>query len=128
MKLKLCDSCKEDKVIWKNHEGLKFCKDCWYKQKLENKDLKPLKQRSDKRVKKDQEYLKLREKYLEQHPICEIKFSECTHVATDIHHTYSGANRETYYLIQSTWKSVCRNCHNRVHEFPKEARTLGYLK
>jgi predicted HNH restriction endonuclease len=33
-----------------------------------------------------------------------------------------------YYLIQSTWIPVCRNCHNWIHSNPEEARIMKYLK
>jgi hypothetical protein len=52
----------------------------------------------------------------------------CGHGATDVHHTRSGSDRDTYYLVQSTWLAVCRACHQWVHLNSKEARILGYLK
>jgi hypothetical protein len=52
----------------------------------------------------------------------------CMHGATDVHHTYAGSNRDAFYLVQSTWKAACRNCHDWIHSHPAEARTLGYLK
>jgi predicted HNH restriction endonuclease len=57
-----------------------------------------------------------------------VKVNGCMHNATDVHHTYAGSNRDAFYLVQSTWKAVCRNCHNWVHENPAKARELGYLK
>ena len=83
---------------------------------------------SSKRKKKDNEYLKLREKYLIKNSLCKIQLKDCTNIATDIHHTYAGSNRDTYYLVQSTWLSTCRSCHNWIHSHPKEARLLGCLK
>jgi hypothetical protein len=83
---------------------------------------------SSKRKKKDQEYSKLRERHLESHKTCEVNVSGCTLVGTDIHHTYAGSNRDAFYLVQSTWKVVCRNCHDWIHSNPKEARELGLLK
>ena len=41
---------------------------------------------------------------------------------------FAGANRDAFYLVQSTWLAVCRNCHDWVHAHPKESRALGYLK
>ena len=76
----------------------------------------------------DQEYLKLRERFLTQNHLCQIAVSGCTNGATDVHHTYAGANRDAFYLVQSTWLAVCRNCHDWVHNHPKESRALGYLK
>jgi len=133
-KLKLCDGCNEMKPIWKNHEGFKYCKYCWSCQKAINSDStqKPtdykIPQVSSKRAKKDAEYSKLRERFLTENPLCMVKVNGCGHGATDVHHTHSGANRDAFYLVQSTWKAVCRNCHDWIHKFPKEARILGYLK
>jgi hypothetical protein len=57
-----------------------------------------------------------------------IKVAGCAHGATDVHHTYNGANRDAFYLVQSTWLAACRNCHDWVHMNSKDARELGYLK
>jgi hypothetical protein len=134
MKLKTCDGCQKESVIWKNHEGFKYSKYCWSCQKAIDKDSlqKPtdykIPQVSSKRKKKDQEYLKLRERYLNENPLCMVKVNGCSHMATDIHHTYAGSNREAFYLVQSTWKAVCRNCHDWIHANPAEARTMNWLK
>ena len=133
-KLKECDGCGKTTVIWKNHEGFKYCKYCWSCQKAINSDSsqKPtdykIPQVSSKRKKKDQEYLKLRARYLTENPLCKVKVKDCMLNATDVHHTRGGADRDVYYLIQSTWISICRKCHNWVHEHPEEARTMGWLK
>jgi hypothetical protein len=132
-KLKTCDICGKEKPIWKNDrtEGILYCKHCWSCRKSDDRSQKPrsaIPLVSSKKKKQDQEYLKLRERYLNDHGVCEVMVSGCSINATDIHHTYSGADRNVYYLIQSTWKSACRNCHNWIHKFPKEARILGYLK
>ena len=134
MKLKTCDGCQKETVIWKNHEGFKYCKYCWSCQKAINSDSpqKPTDYKiplvSSKRKKKDAEYSKLREKYLTENPLCMVKVNGCSHGATDVHHTYAGANRDAFYLVQSTWKAVCRNCPNYIHEHPEDARTMGWLK
>jgi len=134
MKLKTCDACQKETVIWKNHEGFKYCKYCWSCQKAIDKDSvqKPTDYKiplvSSKRKKKDAEYLKLRQRFLTENPLCVVKVNGCGHGATDVHHTHAGSNREAFYLIQSTWLSVCRNCHNHIHEHPAEAREMGWLK
>jgi hypothetical protein len=132
-KLKECDGCQKMTVIWKNHEGFKYCKYCWSCQNPKNKDniQKPTDYKiplvSSKRKKKDAEYLKLRSKFLTDKPLCEVSVAGCMNGSTDVHHTYAGSNREAFYLVQSTWKAVCRNCHNWIHEHPGEARILKYL-
>ena len=134
MKLKVCDGCQKETVIWKNHGGFKYCKYCWSCQKAIDSDSvqKPtdykIPQVSSKRKKKDAEYLKLRERYLSDNPLCMVKVNGCSHNATDVHHTRSGSDRDTYYLVQSTWLAVCRACHSWIHENPEKARILGYLK
>lgn len=135
-KLKECDGCNKIKPIWKSSGtgGFKYCKYCWSCQNPKNKDniQKPtdykIPQVSAKRKKKDQEYLKLRERFLTENHLCQVVVAGCTNSASDVHHTRSGSDRDTYYLVQSTWLAVCRNCHSWVHKFPKEARLLGYLK
>lgn len=126
-KLKICDSCGKERVIWKRSEGLAWCQSCWGKNLAgEGPKIKPV---SQKKQKQDQEYSKLRAKYLEKNPLCEIGIKGiCTRFATDIHHTRGGEERNVFYLIQSTWKSSCRSCHDWVHNFPKEAKDLGFLK
>jgi hypothetical protein len=52
----------------------------------------------------------------------------CMNGSTDVHHTYAGSNRDAFYLVQSTWLSVCRNCHDWIHANPAESRVLGWLK
>jgi hypothetical protein len=128
-KLKLCNGCEELKVIWKNHEGNKYCQYCWAKVKSgdpEHKSVIP--KVSAKKQKQDAEYLKLRARFLTEKPMCEINVSGCTMNATDVHHTRGGEERSVYYLIQSTWLSSCRNCHHHIHMNPAEARTMGWLK
>jgi hypothetical protein len=83
---------------------------------------------SSKRAKKDAEYSKLRDRYLTENSMCKVNVAGCGNGATDVHHTYAGANRDAFYLVQSTWLPVCRNCHNWIHEHPEEARTMNWLK
>jgi hypothetical protein len=135
MKLKTCDICGEEKPIWKSSGtgGLMYCKYCWSCHKSKDNDTQKPTQSviprvSAKRAKKDAEYSKLRQRYLTENPLCMIKVAGCAHGATDVHHTYNGANRDTFYLVQSTWLAACRNCHDWVHMNSKDARELGYLK
>jgi hypothetical protein len=131
-KLKECDGCGKTTVIWKNHEGFRYCKYCWSCQKHSDNTEKPtnpaIPRVSSKRKKKDAEYAKLRQRYLTENPLCMIKGPNCTHYATDVHHSFAGSNRDAFYLVQSTWLAVCRACHSWIHENPEKARILGYLK
>jgi hypothetical protein len=132
VKLKECDGCHKETVIWKNHEGYRYCKLCWSCHKSKDNTQKPTKsaisQVSSKRKKKDQEYLKLRNRFLTDFSLCQIAVKGCSINATDVHHTYAGVNRDAFYLVQSTWLAVCRNCHDWIHAHPKESRAFGYLK
>ena len=135
VKLKECYGCRKPSVIWKNHEGFRYCKNCWSCQKAIDTDniiQKPtdykIPQVSSKRKKKDAEYLKLRTKFLSDHSMCELNYPCCSSGASDVHHTYAGSNRDAFYLVQSTWKAACRACHKHLHEHPAEARILGHLK
>jgi len=129
-KKKYCSGCDSEQYIWKNDRvnGNKYCKNCWGKIQSKDPDHKVIPQVSAKRKKLDAEYLQLRAKHLEKHPLCEIKVAGCTHYATDIHHKFAGSNRDAFYLIQSTWAVTCRACHQHVHENPAEARIMGWLK
>jgi hypothetical protein len=130
-KKKICSGCNTEQYIWKRHQGEPYCKHCWSCHKGDATSQKPkniIPLVSSKRKKQDQEYLKLRERFLTERTLCEVKVAGCMMHATDVHHTYAGANRAIYYLIQSTWLASCRNCHNWIHLHSKEARELNYLK
>jgi hypothetical protein len=132
-KTKICDGCGKDSIIWKSSGtgGLKLCKQCWSCQKTQDNTQKPtntIPRVSAKRAKQDAEYLKLRERFLTENPLCMIKGPNCTHYATDVHHSFAGSNRDAFYLVQSTWYAVCRMDHNMIHENPAEARVMGWLK
>jgi hypothetical protein len=132
-KLKVCDGCGKERPIWKSSGtgGLKLCQQCWSCHSSKDNMQKPtnsIPRVSAKRAKKDAEYSKLRQRYLTENPLCMIKVNGCTNGATDVHHTYAGTNREAFYLVQSTWKAVCRNCHDFIHMNPKIAREMGWLK
>lgn len=89
-----------------------------------NKRIKP---RSTKRVKQEREYAKLRIEYLEAHPLCEGQLTGCTGIASEVHHKFSGSKRNSHFLDVLTWMSVCRNCHNDIHNNPKKAKELRFL-
>jgi hypothetical protein len=132
MKLKTCNGCNEEKPIWKNHLGKKYCKTCWSCHNNTPKPIvskqKPIPKISSKKAKLDKVYSVLREQFIKQHPVCQAKLNGCTLSATDIHHKYSGKNRSQYYLDSTTWMAICRNCHRWIHDNPKSAKELDYLK
>jgi hypothetical protein len=128
-KKKYCSGCDSEQYIWKNFEGNKYCKNCWGRIQSKDPEQKNVIPKvSEKRKKQDAEYLKLRERFLNDNFMCQLNYSCCTTNATDVHHTFAGSNRDAFYLVQSTWKASCRACHKHLHENPAEARILGYLK
>ena len=89
---------------------------------------KTIKRQSEKRKKKNRIYSADRKVYLADHPQCQAKVSsDCTGESTEIHHKYSGSNRDKYFLDVTTWVAICRNCHLWVHANPKAARELRIL-
>lgn len=130
-KKKICSGCDTEQYIWKRHEGEPYCKQCWSTHKSKELTGKPtgiIPKVSSKRKKKDEEYSKLRARFLTENSMCQVSVAGCTHYATDVHHTYAGSDREAFYLVQSTWKAACRNCHDYIHGNPSKARALGWLK
>jgi len=129
VKKKLCAGCGDITYIWKNIDGEKYCKYCCNQEKPPKPKKKyTIKQKSTKRVAKDVVYSELRRVYLLANPFCMIHGKKCQGNATDVHHTYNGADREKYYLDVKTWMATCRTCHNNIHANPKESKKLGYLK
>jgi hypothetical protein len=101
-----------------------------YGKNPKNKKRKPIPRISDKRKKQEVAYQALRKVYLATHPQCEANIQGvCSgEPAHEIHHTYSGKDREKYYLDTTTWKAVERCCHDWIHLHPIEAREMGLLK
>lgn len=129
VKLKKCANCNLDKVIWKNHEGKKYCKDCWYSDQTiktpSNK--RPIKPKSDKKDILDVLYSKMRKEFLSepQNSTCKAKLPGCMGQFKEnltVHHT---KGRGLYYLDKTTWIPLCLSCHEWVETHPKEAREMN---
>ncbi|MEK6882702.1 MAG: hypothetical protein AABY22_23975 [Nanoarchaeota archaeon] len=97
-------------------------------EKKEKSKPKRIAPRSAKRIEDNKEYLVKKDLFLETHKICEAGKEECAKHAVEVHHTYSGKDRDKYFLDESTWLAVCRHCHDWIHINSKEARKLGLLK
>lgn len=129
-KLKRCDGCENDKVIWKNHEGKRYCKQCWSAHSGTTRTKptakrKALPFRSPKRIKEEAEYSKERKVFLSERCMCEAHLSGiCTQYSTDVHH--KAGRSGTLYLDKRFWLAVCRACHMWIETHPKEARELGF--
>jgi hypothetical protein len=129
IKKKICNGCKEEKLIYKCIDGKKYCKYCTYilippKQTVTKTVINRV---SDKKKQKDVEYSKLRKLYLESHPFCEANLPGiCTAEATDIHHKSGKIGDD--YLDVTNFISLCRACHLWVENHPIEAKELGFSK
>jgi len=117
----VCWSCKHPRVIYKRIDGKPYCKPCAYKAEGKLTRIKPI---AKKRASELAEYKVVREKFLKQHPYCEIKKPGCTGNATDVHHMGGKWNKDL--LDSSKFLAVCRNCHDIITEFSKEAIEEGY--
>jgi hypothetical protein len=129
VKLKKCANCNLDKVIWKNHEGKKYCKDCWYSENTVKtpSNKRPIKPKSDKKDILDVLYSKMRKEFLEepQNSTCRAKLPGCMgnfKQNLTVHHT---KGRGLYYLDKRTWIPLCLSCHEWVETHPKEAREMN---
>ena len=77
---------------------------------------------SIKRAAQLKDYAKLRKKFLEENPLCEV----CKDAnAIEIHHSAGRTGRllndETHFV------AVCRSCHNWIHENIQQAREAGWI-
>ena len=129
VKLKQCAGCNLDKVIWKNHEGNKYCKDCWYTSQITKtpSNKRPIKPKSDKKDILDVLYSKMRKEFLNEpaNATCRAKLPGCLNVYKQeltVHHT---KGRGLYYLDKTTWIPLCMACHMWVETHPKEAREMN---
>lgn len=129
VKLKKCSGCDLDKVIWKNHEGKKYCKNCWHSQEVIKtpSSKRPIKPKSDKKDVLDVLYSKMRKEFLNEpkNSTCRAKLPGCMGQFKEnltVHHT---KGRGLYYLDKSTWIPLCLSCHEWVETHPKEAREIN---
>jgi hypothetical protein len=122
LKAKKCSQCPYVGVLFKSSPPL--CRNCAMVYNATNKKkvatkvcikAKPIKKVSDKQSKINKAYTVVRKHHLQNKPYCEVKFENCTELATDIHHKGSGSNKRKYFLDATTFVSVCRNCHDRIH-------------
>ena len=129
-KLKICFGCKEPRVIWKNHDGNKFCKWCWTSHKDNvpvtiKKAFKPIRKKSTKQAKLDQAYSVLRTTFFRDpnNERCQAQLTNCSFHATDVHHK---KGRGEFLLNVKSWLAVCRSCHDYIEKHPIEAKSFGF--
>lgn len=128
-----CTDCKEEKWIEKKYPD-PLCGYCNYKRKQEkkkkdnkvtvtkkNKRISPV---SQKRLEQLAIYRVRRDKYLREHPVCEVH--DCNKATTNLHH--KATRRGILLIIVKYFMATCEACHpKRIHENPKWARENGYL-
>ncbi len=134
IKKKFCWGCEIFTYIFKNYEGKKYCKSCWYKIKPVKevvkvaipikKSFKPIKNISDNKLEELKIYRINRDNYLKENPICE--FPECNSTQVELHHK---AGRIGSLLTDK--RNFCSLCHYH-HEWcelhPIEAKELNLSK
>ncbi len=81
----------------------------------------PLKSRSALRTSQEREYGRLRAEFLKDYPACFL----CGAPPVEIHHM---CGRGKHYLDKKTWMSICRPCHERIHQNVAWARERGYIQ
>ena len=129
VKLKTCVNCALPKVIWKNHEGKRYCKICWLS--ITKAIVKPtIKQkkipsRSSKKIKQDKVYSKQRRIFLEANPMCKMHIPGlCTNQATTVQHLKGRIG--DLYLDEKFWMAACWPCHSYVDTHPEFAFENGF--
>ena len=96
----------------------------WLNKKSKSGIKKSFKPISDKKAEELAIYRKVRDKYLKEHPMCEVK--DCDKPSSHIHHM-NGRNGATLY-DDNYFMAVGICCHpKRIHENPAWARAMGYL-
>lgn len=85
--------------------------------------LKPVSKKHSARLR---EYMKLRQVFLVENPVCEVtaRLKDEAVPATEVHHM---KGRGRYLLDTSTWLPVSREGHQLIHNNPKWARARGYI-
>ena len=104
---------------------------------INQKPRKKIKPASDKRLQQLATYRPKRDKYLLEHPICEVH--DCTRKTTNLHHK-RGREHNVFFddwardndiplLHDERWfLACCSLCHPvRIHEDPEWAREHGYI-
>lgn len=88
---------------------------------------KPPKKRSPKRELVMVQRRILVEEQLKLRPVCEARMPDCDYDAVDIHEPLTRARGGSILDVNNTL-AVCRQCHIWIHDHPKEAHVLGFLK
>lgn len=82
----------------------------------------PVKKVTEKRAKQNREYLKMREDFLIQYPVCQI--AGCNKPAVEVHHRAGRAN--DLLTNPENFLAICSDCHSKITEHSREAINEGY--
>jgi hypothetical protein len=92
--------------------------------KVKVKVVREVKRITEKRAKQNREYLEMREQFLDQYPMCQIK--DCTKKSTEIHHIKGKAN--DLLTNPENFLAICPDCHKEITEHSAKAIQDGYSK
>lgn len=116
-----CISCDHFRTIY----AKKMCSWCYDKQRKKTplkKTSKPIKKFSKTSLDKLRRYRKVRDKYLEENPICQ--YPRCKSKEVTLHHK---AGRLGAYLTDKRFFSaLCWPHHQYIETHPEESRKLGF--
>lgn len=130
IKLKICAGCNQERKIWKQYDGQRFCQSCWNMVKPSGIEVKtkiyaPIPKRSEKRQRQEVAYSVLRKAFLNNHPECQAKISKwCSGKSTECHHK---AGRIGDLLCDDAlFLAVCQACHHHIENNREQAIELGF--
>lgn len=118
-------ACKSERIY---KDGL--CYDHWRlcgsNPPMRTIEVKPIKNKSIKRIELDKEYLKLKKQMLSENKTCEANLTGCGKTAIDLHHISKRTERNL--CDRENLLRVCRSCHTYIETHPLEAINLGVSK
>lgn len=124
-KPKQCKRCNQEKQIWARG----MCLDCdrietpeKHGLKFKTKPKKMIAGISKKHQNRLTKYIKIRETFMKEHPMCECGMG-CGLPSTDVHHM-KGKIGDLLFDTRF-FKALNRICHTWVETHPKEAKELG---
>lgn len=86
---------------------------------------KGLRKVSKKQSERLAEYVRAKEKYMEEHKLCEMCFAHgVLSWSTQLHHK---KGRGVHIANPMYFSALCQNCHTTIHENPNWARETGWL-
>lgn len=83
---------------------------------------KTIKAVSTRQQKLNAAYAAQRKVFLNNRPVCEAALTNCTFVATEIHHM---KGRKEFLLDERFFLPMCRNCHSYLEIHVEEAKAKG---